>query len=254
MPRAIDQTSNQYVQYTFSAFATSAYRTLKQKTNLKLGTSNIPEYTILGKNAENTDDPQKQGPSLTYGPYADVDAGAQQLVSVRYEFTKPLIHASLLERDIEVSHWGGNLATEERYWLTNRGAALKNQFSRVKWQQSMFQNPTTFAIKELAIPLAVGSLDPYFIDDIGNVSTSRFRSNAREADLALKPRYPVFGGWNYSFRIGWDATLKTYLRKLSGGDGYALKVPFIEGPRQAEGIEYERVVLSFVLPEGARQV
>ena len=251
VPATIEQAGKQYVQFTFSAYSASAYKTLKQKTNLKLPSSDIPDYTIVGANAENKEDPQRQGTTLTYGPYAEVPAGVQQTVSARYDFTKPLIHATLLERDIEVSHWGGNLATEERYWLENRGATLKNHFSRVQWQQQAFYNPPTSAAKELHFALAVGSLNPYFTDDIGNVSTSRFRSNIREASLELKPRYPLFGGWKYKFRVGWDADLKNFLRKLKTGNGYVLKVPFLEGPREVEGVEYEKVVLTIVLPEGA---
>ena len=254
VPASIEQMSKQYVQYTFSAYAPSAYTTLKQKTNLKLPTTDVPDYTIIGANAENKEDPQKQGTTFVYGPYAEVPAGAQQPVSVRYDFTKPLIHATLLERDIEVSHWGGNLAVEERYWLENRGATLKNHFSRVQWQQMAYYNPPTSAARELHFPLAVGSANPYFTDDIGNVSTSRFRSSIREANLELKPRYPLFGGWKYKFRIGWDADLKAFLRKLKTGNGYVLKVPFLEGPKEAEGVEYERVVLSIILPEGATYV
>ncbi len=108
------------------------------------------------------------------------------------------------------------------------------------------------ALKELRFPLAIGSEDPYFIDDIGNVSTSRFRTNMREANLELKPRYPVFGGWNYSFRVGWNGDLSGYVRRLkTGSDGFVLKVPFLDGPKQVEGIEYERVVTRVILPEGA---
>lgn len=175
---------------------------------------------------------------------------------MRYEFTKPLIHASLLERDLEISHWGGNLATEERYWLVNQGAELSNHFSRVSWATTQYYNPPTSALKALNVPLKVGSLNPYFTDDIGNVSTSRFRSNVREANLELRPRYPVFGGWKYSFRVGWDADLKGFLRKLSVGDGrgYVLKVPFLEGPKMPEGVSYARVVVRVILPEGATYV
>ena len=104
----------------------------------------------------------------------------------------------------------------------------------------------------MRFPLAVGSADAYFVDDIGNVSTSRFRSNFREANLELKPRYPLFGGWNYSFKVGWNADLKNVLRHVKGRtDSYVLKVPFFEGPKQAEGTEYEKVVTRIILPEGA---
>ncbi|KAF2195445.1 Ribophorin I [Zopfia rhizophila CBS 207.26] len=256
VPAQIGQTERQYVQYTFSAFHPSAYLTEKQKTKIKFPNGDIPDYTSLpaSANAEKKADPQKQGSTFTYGPYNSIPAGTLEPVSVRYEFTKPLTHASLLERDLEVSHWGGNLATEERYWLQNRGAQLKNHFSRVEWQKTSYMNPVTHALKALSIPLHAGALNPYFTDDIGNVSTSRFRSGARESHLELRPRYPVFGGWKYSFRVGWDADLSSYLRKLASGESYVLKVPFLEGPRMSEGIEFARVQVRVILPEGATNV
>lgn len=159
-----------------------------------------------------------------------------------------------LERDIEVSHWGGNLAIEERYWLTNKAAHLSDHFSRVTWATAQFYNPPTTALKSLNIPLKIGSLDPYFVDDIGNVSTSRFRSNSHEANLELKPRYPIFGGWYYNFHIGWNANLGSFLRTLKKGQGKILKVPFLEGPTMGEGVSYERVELRIILPEGATNV
>ncbi|KAF2845168.1 dolichyl-diphosphooligosaccharide--protein glycosyltransferas-like protein subunit 1 [Plenodomus tracheiphilus IPT5] len=256
VPAQLAQTDKQYLQYTFSAYAPSAYTTDLQKTKLKFPNTDVADYTNLPAelSTENKASPQKQGSTFSYGTYANVPAGAQQPVSVRYEFTKPLTHATLLERDIEVSHWGGNLATEERYWLANQGAGLKNHFSRVEWQKQSYMNPATFALKGLALPLAPGAVDPYFTDDIGNVSTSKFRPGKKEALLELKPRYPVFGTWKYSFRVGWNADLSTYLRKLSSSETYILKVPFLEGPRSGEGISYSRVNLRVILPEGATNV
>ena len=220
----------------------SAYPTQKQKTKLKFPSGKIPNYT---------GQPERQGSTFTYGPYDNILAGADQEASVRYEFTKPIIHSTLLERDIEVSQWGGNLATEDRYWLVNKGAQLEGFFSRVQWAVTQHYNPATAALKELKMPLRVGSLNPYFTDDIGNVSTSRFRSNSREANLELKPRYPLFGGWKYSFRVGWDAHLNHFLRKTKLGDTYVLKVPFLEGPKMSEGVSYEKVEVRVILPEGA---
>jgi oligosaccharyltransferase complex subunit alpha (ribophorin I) len=251
LPATINQNDSQFLVYDFSAYCPSAYVTLKQKTEVKFPGPNVAEYTIIPAAGSTPESPQKQGSKFTYGSFGEVPAGAVEPVRVRYEFTKPLIHVSELERDIEVSHWGGNIAFEERYTLTNRAANLSSQFSRVQWASQQYYNPPTTAIKELKFPLKVGSLDPYFTDVIGNVSTSRFRSNKREANLELKPRYPIFGGWNYPFRVGWNADLKSFLRKLSKGDGYVLNVPFLEGPNQAEGIEYERVTVRVILPEGA---
>lgn len=255
LPAQITQMEKQYLQYTFNTYAPSAYTTSKQKTKVKFPTPEIPDYTKSTEaNSENSEDPQKQGSVLTWGPYGEVAAGSVSHASARYEFTKPINHVSLLERDIEVSHWGGNLAVEERYWLTNRGASLKGYFNRRDWQATQHYKPPTSALRELTVPLSVGSSNAYFIDDIGNVSTSRFRSNLREATLELKPRYPIFGDWKYKFKIGWDQSLKSSLRKLTSGDGYILKVPFLEGPKQAEGVEYAHVKLQVILPEGATYV
>ena len=242
LPAAINQPDKQYLHYTFSTYWPSAYLTEKQKTKLKFSTVDIPDYTA---------EPLREGKTFTYGPFEKTPAGVEQEASVRYEFTKPVAHATLLERDIEISQWGGNLATEERYWLTNKGAHLIGHFSRLEWARTQHYKPPTSALRALTFPLQVGSLNPYFTDDIGNVSTSRFRSNSREANLELQPRYPVFGGWKYSFKVGWDASLNSFLRKLNKGNGYVLKVPFLEGPKMGEGISYDKVDLRIILPEGA---
>jgi oligosaccharyltransferase complex subunit alpha (ribophorin I) len=254
LPAQIQQNDKQYVLHTFSVYAPSAYTTLKQKTKLKLPTADVPDHVTLpaSLNAEGKEDPQKQGTTFTYGPYDEREAGAVQEASVRYEFTKPLTHSKLLERDVEVSHWGGNIATEERHWLTNRAATLKTHFDRVQYAQSSYYNPPTSALKELKFPLTAGSVDAYFTDDIGNVSTSKFLVGSKESKLEIKPRYPLFGGWKYSFRVGWNGDLEDYLRRIDdAGENFVLKVPFFEGPKQPEGVEYERIVTRIVLPEGA---
>ncbi|KAI0974318.1 Ribophorin I [Xylaria arbuscula] len=252
LPASIEQADKQYLVYPFSAYAPSSYPTLKQKTEVKLPSSDVPDYTKIAGNGETKEFPIKQGAKLTYGPFPEVPAGASSPVQVRYEFNKPVTHVSHLERDIEVSHWGGNVAFEERYTLFHHGANLSSQFSRVKWAQSQYFSPGTFALKEMKFILGAGSKDAYFTDVIGNVSTSRFRANKREAVLELKPRYPIFGGWKYPFTVGWNADSHNYLKK-SGGN-FLLNIPFIEGPKQAEGVEYEHVDVRVILPEGADNV
>ncbi|CAG8089203.1 unnamed protein product [Penicillium salamii] len=259
LPATIGQADKQYLSYSFSAYTPSAYTTVTQKTKLKFPSTDVPDYTTT-EGLKSGSDPERKGATYTYGPYdtAKVAPGTEYPVSVRYQFTKPVITVNLLERDLEVSHWGGNLATEERYWLRNNGSQLTNQFSRVDWTFTNYQKAPTSAVRELTYPLQPGSVDPYFVDDIGNVSTSRYRPSKgkNNANLELKPRYPIFGGWNYSFKIGWNNELSSFLRRAAGvdSDSYVLKVPLIEGPKMAEGIQYERVVVRVVLPEGSHNV
>ncbi|KAI1957798.1 dolichyl-diphosphooligosaccharide--protein glycosyltransferase subunit 1 [Ophidiomyces ophidiicola] len=259
LPAAIEQDAKQYLVYDFSAYAPSAYVTNMQRTKLKFPSINVPDYTVTnGLKPSSESDPEKQGSTFTYGPYKTVDItpGTVEPVTVRYEFSRPVIMSTLLERDIEVSHWGGNLATEDRYWLQNNGAHLAKQFSRVTWSMKTLENSPSVAISALRVILTPGAVDPYFIDDIGNVSTSRFSPGRGKGGglLDIRPRFPVFGGWKYSFRIGWNEALSSFLRKSKSDDTYILKVPFLDCPRMPEGIQYEKLDLRVILPEGASEV
>jgi oligosaccharyltransferase complex subunit alpha (ribophorin I) len=44
------------------------------------------------------------------------------MATCHFENSKPLITVTELQRDIEISHWGMNLAVEEHYALRNDGA------------------------------------------------------------------------------------------------------------------------------------
>ena len=255
LPTSIGQSEKQYLKYSFSAHTPSAYTTDNQKTKFKFPSSDVPDYTILpGVSEQASNDPQVQGSSFTYGPYENTPPGSVVAANVRYEFTKPVLHTSQLKRDIYVSHWGGAMMVEELYNpLMNIGAKLKEQFNRVEWQRSAYYNPPSAALKEMKFPLKAGSSDAYVVDDIGNVSTTHWRAGPREALLELRPRYPIFGDWRYKFQVGWNGDLKDYLRNV-GGDRFVLKVPFIEGPKSNEGLEYERVEVRVILPEGATYV
>jgi len=59
----------------------------------------------------------------------------------------------------------------------------------------------------------------------------------------------VYGGWNYTFQIGWNVDLEKVERVEEGGLERVLKVPFLEG---AENIQYEKFDVRIILPEGAR--
>lgn len=59
---------------------------------------------------------------VTYGPFTDVQPLAFELSTLHYENGKPMLTITELVRDLEVSHWGNNLAVEEHYALRNDGA------------------------------------------------------------------------------------------------------------------------------------
>lgn len=83
----------------------------------------IESYTEGKANVDGQPDPTKSGSVLTYGPYDTLPpTTASEKITVHFEYTAPITYVDRLERDIEVSHWGSNVAIEERYQLTNHAA------------------------------------------------------------------------------------------------------------------------------------
>ena len=119
--------------------------------------------------------------------------------------------------------------------------------------------PHTLTSFTLLLPPGIHS--PYFIDEVGNVSTSRFRpsplplpgmSSTAASQLELIPRYPLLGGWNYTYSYGYKQPLSSVLsvdKKRSGR--HSLSVPFMTPLRNAA---IDDVIIRVVLPEGATAI
>ncbi|KAK9247176.1 Ribophorin I [Lipomyces tetrasporus] len=248
-PKLIKQPEAQNLLWTGSKQALIPYKVARQRTKIKLPDRGANAYSKA------KDDPQVDGTTLTYGPYFDAEAFAAEAIQVRYEYHFPIVEVTKLERELWVSHYGGNLATEERYWITNSAAKLSETFSRLRWQASGMAGERSTAIKGFSLHLRPGARDVYFTDEIGNVSTSNFRADIRDPVLDFRPRFPIFGGWNYSFTLGWNhdlgRSLKVVSTEESGSNTYILRVPFLEGP---ENTVYDVAEVSIILPEGANVV
>lgn len=105
--------------------------------------------------------------------------------------------------------------------------------------------------------LPAGIHSAYFYDLVGNVSTSRLRtapsipkgSEVKQSSvLELRPRYPVLGGWNYSFTLGWDSPLEDYAGYDKSTGKYVVSVPIMT---VVPDMVVDDAEVSIVLPEGA---
>jgi oligosaccharyltransferase complex subunit alpha (ribophorin I) len=112
----------------------------------------------------------------------------------------------------------------------------------------------------LTLGLPPGIRDAYYYDTIGNVSTSKLRvaplppkgaQRTQYSVLELRPRYPLLGGWNYSFTLGWDAPLESAVSYDKKTGIYTLAVPIMTAIPGAVVTEEE---LQIILPEGATSV
>ncbi|OLL22627.1 Dolichyl-diphosphooligosaccharide--protein glycosyltransferase subunit 1 [Neolecta irregularis DAH-3] len=259
VPAQIPQTAKQYLRWTGSKYIPSAYSTEKQKTKFKysnrgyiidisrLPSNDVPFYT---KPSSDSQGPALSDTTLTYGPYDSISPDLQQEISVRYEFTLPVTKIFSLDRQIYVSHWRNTAKVTEQYSLINAGAKLKGFFSRYEQMQMQQAQSPVAALQVLPIGLTGGARDAWFTDEIGNVSTSQFKSMGKKALLAVRPRYPLFGGWKYAFGIGWTVDLNNVV-SLVDGNRMTLKIPFIEGPIN---VAYDLVKVNIRLPEGCTNV
>lgn len=231
-----------------------------------IGSTNIPDYAPR-------DTATKLGNKVTYGPYANIlpfrDTEVEQGL-VRFEFPLPVLSVVSVERVAEVSHWAGNLAIEDRTWVRNDGPKLDGHFGRIDYQAASFRgqrSPTTLI--QMRIPLPPGAKDAYVVDAIGNVSTSRFAPVPPNPDLIarpvqmlnpsqasvldLQPRYPLLGGWNYTFSYGFNLDIASGgWGKVLGAGKFSVAVPFLTPV--SGGSAYDDVTLKVVLPEGADDI
>ncbi|KAI8143937.1 Ribophorin I [Fennellomyces sp. T-0311] len=244
LPKKIPQVARQFVVFNSNIFLYSPYFTDEVKSTVQLPTQVVQSFT----GGENI---QHNGNKIVYGPFKSIMPESYELLRVHFEYTKPLLTVTELVRDLEVSHWGGNLAVEENYKLHHSGAQLENEFSRVTYQMTRMVHGQTNVLKDLTFRLPAQARDVYYRDDIGNVSTSHFRNELESSLLEIAPRFPLFGGWNYTWFHGYNVDLNKFDRYSQEKNEYILNVNFVEN---VQDMTIDKAVVRIVLPEGATNV
>lgn len=182
------------------------------------------------------------------GPYRDVAPLTVSHLAVHYASDRPLLVATRLLREVEVSHWG-NVYVTEHYTLRHDGAKHRGTFNRLDYetQQQRGANPVVRSIF-VRLPPRIRSV--YYRDSLGNISTSRVYFLPDRTDMELEPRYPILGGWGASFVLGYSLPLEDVVFRAAGGRR-ALNMTF--GTPLVD-VVVEDLVVKVVLPEGSRKV
>ncbi|KAI8971840.1 Ribophorin I [Mycotypha africana] len=242
VPATLPQIARQHTLYGFNSYFFSPYHTKEQKTTLY-------KNVIHHSGAQDKTSAKDNG-KIVYGPYIDTQPFSFEYATCHFENSHPFITVTSLRRDIEVSHWGNILAVEEHYAIRNDGAGLDSNFNRGQYMLTGHIHEHTNVLKELEFDLPVSAHDTYYRDEVGNVSTSHFRVEKKKAILELKPRYPLFGGWNYTWHHGYNAALGSYLHKSDSGK-YILNVDFVESVKDKS---IDKAIVRVIFPEGAKNV
>ena len=206
---------------------------------------------------------ERKGKNIFFGPYQNLPpftpGMALEQGSVHYQYPKAVATFVEFKRHVEVSHWGDNLAMEDNIWLRNDGPLLKGHFSRFEHMKSLVMDPkfeVASQIHQLPIMLPPGAKDVYYVDAVGNVTTSNLGPAVpgMHRRLDVKPRYPILGGWNYTFTVGWNQGMSTngVARKLPGNPWRTqVAIPFLVAPKSVAVVSAQ---LRIVLPEGASDI
>ncbi|KAI3458972.1 hypothetical protein Pfo_015635 [Paulownia fortunei] len=238
-PVEISQSESQLVYYHDSAIILSPYHIKQQATLVKTPSNKVESFTRV----EPTD---RAGTELKYGPYEDRHPYSYSPVIIHFENNHPFAVVEELEREIELSHWG-SIQVTEHYKLAHAGAKHTGVFSRVEYQS----RPTVSGVssfKHLLAELPPRVHSVYYRDDIGNISSSRLRTNSKKSELLIEPRYPLFGGWKATFVIGYGVPLQDFLFESAVGARY-LNYSF--GCPLADTV-VDKLTIKVVLPEGSK--
>jgi oligosaccharyltransferase complex subunit alpha (ribophorin I) len=249
-PHEISQSENQYVKLSDSHYFFSPYMTESQNTTVILTpNTEIKSFTELSPYSK------KKENKLSFGPYQFIEPYVVSPLRIHYMNNKPFAKFSSVIREIEVSHWG-NINVEEIFELKHAGAALKGGFSRLDYSaQKPAQSSPSFRRLKSYLPILATNI--YYRDQIGNISTSDIIVNEKysELELEIQPRFPLFGGWQTQFYIGYsvptntDEPISPTLR--FDGNNYELKFDYFT---IFEKVWVEDIEIKVVLPEGCSNI
>ncbi|KAG8067771.1 hypothetical protein GUJ93_ZPchr0005g14465 [Zizania palustris] len=184
---------------------------------------------------------------LKYGPFEDVPPFSYSPMGVHFENNNPFAVAKEVIREIEISHWG-NVQITEHYNIAHGGAKLKGEFSRIDYQSRPYIRGVS-SFRHLIARLPPRAHSIYYRDDIGNISTSHLWSDSKKTQLELEPRFPLFGGWQTTFTIGYGLPLQDFVFNSVGKR--SLNITF---GSPMEEILIEKLIVKVVLPEGSMDI
>ncbi|KAJ1847268.1 dolichyl-diphosphooligosaccharide--protein glycosyltransferase subunit 1 [Coemansia sp. RSA 2703] len=259
----VAQTDDQRWAWDDALLVASPYPTRKQKTIVALDKSaRLVRYE--GTRGSLSD----ESGNVVFGPFAGSDREAVGNGRVVYVSNAEHLEATHVRREYFASHWDDTLHVSDSFDVRNAGPQTPGHaVDSVQRMMTRFTGARDNLVKQFAQHVPVDAREVFFVDAIGNVSTSavdRVPGSPGKRMLRLKPRFPLAGGWRYAWRHGYRLPLGQHLRHDASGR-FRLRVPFIEplvasaaddkqpvrSERTAAVLAYE---LHVTLPQGARNV
>ncbi|GFR43910.1 hypothetical protein Agub_g5044, partial [Astrephomene gubernaculifera] len=239
-PAEVSQMDTQLMLFKDNVYVLSPYPVSAQTTEVTTPTSNVKSYT-------DEKPVTKSDNKIKYGKYDLIKPFTVRRLSVHFENNKPFKHVLTYVKEIEVSHWG-NIYVEEKYEIKNAGARHAGSFSRLKYAHAYNGKGNSFRDLRAVLPPSAHSL--YYVDLIGNISSSNVRKTPAATYLDFELRYPLMGGWKEDFTIGYSVPLTGFLSYTPAGKRRLT----MELASPLEEVYVEDMVVRVVLPEGASDI
>lgn len=229
------------MRFSGNHYILSAYVTETQETKIEVSGAVESQSSLKPTTAGDKE--------IKYGPYEGVAAFSYDAMSLHYENNGPFLATLDLVREIEVSHWG-NVAVTEHFHMRNVGGELKGSFSRFDFQRTPAAGGVA-AAKTFITRLPKDATEVYYRDIIGNISTSNLAEGDDGLELEVRPRFPLFGGWQTKYTVGYNLPASAVLAVTPSGQ-YKLTMPFIAHIYDSQVIN--RATVRIILPELASDI
>jgi oligosaccharyltransferase complex subunit alpha (ribophorin I) len=245
IPKKISQFDSPKYVFDRSILLQTPYPTKSANAFIHVSTKDI-EYTGLSGLVS------KRSGGLNVGPFKDVNAKDSRNLHIHYSTEiSNLVHK---QSSVQawISHWSNIVSFEMFHDMVNQGPVLKTPFSRLDQMFSKGTGRSTSALQSLPIIVPSTATNIFYRDSVGNVSTSTVNGRSDLLLLQLFPRYPVYGGWKYSWNHGYQVPLAQFVQKHpSKANYFVCQFPFGGGVLNATSLEHHFKV---VLPEGAKDI
>lgn len=242
-PRIKQGTEHRYLFKT-STTLPSIYPVLKQFYNILIQPDQIKEYTKLS-GIETVDN------GLMYINNNPVQPMTVTNLEVFFINNFPRLVITSFERRITISHWHESIQVEEFYDITNESPKLLSEFSRVDYGHSFYRSETVYPLQNIHLILPKDSYFVSYRDEVGNISTSHLRPEHDHEFLEISPRYPVFGGWNFSFELSYYIPMNKNVTYQDKDSTYHFSIQLAH---LFNDVHAQKFILKVILPDGSNIV
>lgn len=247
LPEYIQQNKPQLFIFYTETFIKTTYSIVQQTLTFLLNTNTLKRHsteykpTVLSNKVSY--DLTKDANELINGETVDLS----HRTFVHFQSQANCIVIEKMVRNIEVSSWGF-IYVEDHYDLIHTGAKLTGEFSRLAYTTS--PDPNAANMFEIELPANANKI--YYKDVIGNISTSSYQKIRSKTILNIIPRFPLLGGWNVQFFIGYYLPSKSYVSIGTDGSIKRLKIPLVD--KFSQDFVLRNLDMNVVLPEHTSRI